>query len=354
MKSLTKNLLLLTATLLIIGLILEAGVRLTIGDSIVLFPRYHTSAQYGDWQIRRLRPDSEFLHTSLDGQWRFTTNSRGFRESREYSYDKPDNTFRVFVMGDSHTQGFEVRQAHTYARIIERSLTKQGITAEVINTGISGFSTAEALVLLENEGIRYQPDVVVLGFYANDFDDNIRSNLFSLTDEELVVNKKTYLPGVRILDIMNAIPPLRWLSEHSYAYSFVLNAGWNLGKQLLLSKEKAALQQEKAVTMEEADQHAQNLTLALLERMYRFCEQNDMQLVLLDIPRQAHETDTSQFNSSLPDFAEQPPAHIVINSEDVLSQYRGIAELFLPNGHRHISEFSHTLLGVAVANQLKP
>ena len=51
--------------------------------------------------------------------------------------------------------------------------------AEAINAGVSGFGTAEALAFLENEG-HYRPDVVVLGFYANDFEDNLKAGLFAL------------------------------------------------------------------------------------------------------------------------------------------------------------------------------
>ena len=67
-------------------------------------------------------------------------------------------------MGVSNTQGFEVRQEHTFSAVSERYLRREGTSAEVINAGVSGFSTAEALVLLENEGINDKPDVVVLGF----------------------------------------------------------------------------------------------------------------------------------------------------------------------------------------------
>ena len=40
-----------------------------------------------------------------DGQVTFRTNAAGFRNSREFAVPKPPHTFRVLVVGDSHTDG---------------------------------------------------------------------------------------------------------------------------------------------------------------------------------------------------------------------------------------------------------
>jgi len=88
---------------------------------------------------------------------------------------------------------------------------KQGYEAEVINAGVSGFITAEKLVFLENEGIKYKPDVVVLGFFANDYEDNIRACIFELKENgELMIRKKEYIPGVRIHNIIYFLPFTKW------------------------------------------------------------------------------------------------------------------------------------------------
>ncbi len=41
----------------------EIATRLLFGNQILLFPRYHTSAHYGEFTLRRLRPNYEFRHT---------------------------------------------------------------------------------------------------------------------------------------------------------------------------------------------------------------------------------------------------------------------------------------------------
>src|SRR5690606_23412702 len=128
----------------------------------------------------------------------------------------------------------EVRQQATYSAVLERALTARGIKAEVLNAGVSGFSTAEALVYLENEGWRYSPDVVVLGFFANDFEDNVKADLFRLAaDGSLVVNRLEHIPGVRIQNLIYAVPFVRWLGENSYLYSLAFNTTWSVFKTRL-------------------------------------------------------------------------------------------------------------------------
>src|SRR5262245_23571953 len=188
-SALLKRIYLVIGRLVISLLVAEHIVRLLFGDRIVLFPRFHDTASYGKYTIRRLRPNTTFWHHSVDGSWEFVTNSKGFRSDSEYSYDKPNGALRVLCLGDSNTQGFECHQDKTYSSVIQRFLGKSGVKAEVINAGVSGFSTVEALVFLENEGIKYSPNVVVLGYFANDADDNIKADLFRMNNGALVENK---------------------------------------------------------------------------------------------------------------------------------------------------------------------
>lgn len=314
---------------------------------MLLYPRYHTDASYGDYTLRRLRPNSVFWHTSPDGSWRFVTNSQGFRDDEDYAYEKPENVVRVLSLGDSHTQGFEARQDRTFSAVLERYLISHGIDAQVLNSGISGFGTAEQLAFLESEGIRYEPDFVVVALYGNDFEDNIKAGLFALQDGDLAPVKRKHIPGVQILNIINAVAPIRWLSENSYVYSFALNSAWSLGKQLLYSESAAKLKTEFAVASEELTDYKKDLMVRLITRMNAFSLKNGARLIVLDLPQTTDEA--GQIVPSLP--ADLAPvfaanSHAVIASEDVLGPYRHTAEFHVPNGQRHISEFTHLILGM--------
>lgn len=114
----------------------ETAARLLFKDQTVMFPRYHTDYRYGDYTLRGIRPGVKFWHTSVDGSWEFVTNRKGLRAAREFSYAKPAGVLRVLALGDSHTQGYEVRQEATYAAALERYLAARGVRAEVLNVGL--------------------------------------------------------------------------------------------------------------------------------------------------------------------------------------------------------------------------
>ena len=350
--------LLLVASVLVSCLLLEVGVRLFLGDDIVLYPRFHARAEYGEYTIRRLRPNARFRHRSMDGSWEFTINAQGFRAARDYSYDKPDGVLRVICVGDSQTEGFECRQDKTYAAVMERYFETHGQAAEVINAGVSGFSTAEALVFIDKEGMRYDPDAVVLGFFANDLDDNIKAGLFKMGEEGLVENRYEHIPGVNILDTIDRLPPLPWLSQNSYAYSSLFNTVWDIMKRRLLKKSESAMATEFAIKQEDVSEEVKRrkhlLGTALIERLYAVCRSNDVALVILDVP-QLPEKRGLPTRSSIPadllgSFAEN--SDMLIVSTDALADYEGVIDVFVPHGQRHISETTHMLLGVLTAKSI--
>lgn len=352
LKSRSINFLLLCVVVALCLGAAEIAARILYPKTL-LYPRYHTDASYADYTLRRLRPNSVFWHTSPDGSWKFVTNSQGFRDDEDYAYEKPKNVVRVLSLGDSHTQGFEVRQDRTFSEVLERYLSAQGITAQVLNSGISGFGTAEQLAFLENEGIRYDPDFVVVGFYGNDFADNIKAGLFALQDGNLATVKKKHIPGVKILNIINSVAPFRWLSENSYVYSIALNSAWSWGKRLLLGESEAQLKTEYAIASEEVTDYKKNLTLRLIERMNAFASQNGSRLIILDIPQMAAEA--GDIRPSVP--ADLMPAfsansYAFISSEDALGEYRPSAEFHVPSGQHHISKFTHFILGIEVGRAI--
>ena len=323
----------------------EVVVRAVFKERTVLFPRYHTEYRYGDYTLRGIQPKSEFWHTSADGSWKFVTNSKGLRDARDFPYAKPAGTLRVLALGDSHTQGYEVRQDATYAAVLERYLNAKGKKTEVLNAGVSGFSTAEAAAYLENEGHRYQPDVVVLGFYANDFEDNLKAGLFGLEGGKLVERKRSHIPGVRLQDLIYSIPGVKWLGENSYFYSVAFNTAWTHFKATSLAhaKEEAfdfAVPQKGAHSDYEVE-----LAAALIERMRGFCESRGMRFIVVDIPRRMAPYRAAQ---SIPAGLKAE----TIASSELLAPFQDAAEMHVAHGHNHISEFTHALIGVALGKRI--
>jgi len=92
----------------------------------------------------------------------FRTNSQGLRD-REYSIEKPDNTFRVAVVGSSFAlpSGVDIEQAfHT---LLENRLTEQyrPIRYEFINFAVGMYNPRQILATLELRALTYNPDLVL-------------------------------------------------------------------------------------------------------------------------------------------------------------------------------------------------
>lgn len=105
-------------------------------------------------------------------------NSDGFRD-REHTLETPANTLRIAVLGDSVTEARQVEADRRFTAVAEQSLSRcpalQGHNVEVFNFGVSGYGTAQELLALRHHVWKYEPDVVLLQFYAgNDMFNNHR------------------------------------------------------------------------------------------------------------------------------------------------------------------------------------
>ena len=95
-------------------------------------------------------------------------NEKGLRD-REHSYERQNDTERVLVLGDSFAWGYGVEESERFSQRLEDALD-----IEVINAGVSGYSTDQELLWYRNEGIKYETDLVILVIAGNDVGDNDR------------------------------------------------------------------------------------------------------------------------------------------------------------------------------------
>jgi lysophospholipase L1-like esterase len=108
----------------------------------------------------------------------YQINDAGFR-GQDISKTKPSGTQRVLCLGDSFTFGQGVKAGDTYAEQLQKILcspTAPGRKVEVINAGRCGYSTREELVVLQKEGLAFDPDLVILQLSDNDVQDHLRNH----------------------------------------------------------------------------------------------------------------------------------------------------------------------------------
>ena len=349
MTSVKKILYTFILFLLSIAVALLAGEGLIRGlykDKMVLFPRYFTDYWYGEYHMRRTRPTMKFTHKSVDGVFHFITNEKGFRNVDSTPYLKRPGELRVLVLGDSHTFGYEVNQQETYAAVAEKLLREKGFDATVINAGISGTGTAEQLVFLEQEGLRYDPDVVVMGFFSNDFDDNLKSSFFKLdVRDSLVIDKKEHLPGVKIQNFIYQFRWVHWLSENSYLYNFAFNTVWDLFKKRSLDQGKQVVDEMAVSTGEDISPYAFRLEQQLIKKLRSILKDNT-QLIIVDVPN--FDSSPSVPLQLVPTFKEA--ADTFFYTPAMQSELAALgATSHVLHGQRHMAPPLHKLLGEKIA-----
>lgn len=96
-------------------------------------------------------------------------NSFGFR-GREFSISKPDNTYRIVALGGSTTysQGVDDFE-NSYPSLLENHLRESGFDAvEVINAGVSGYTSHQNLINLQFRVLPLLPDLIIIYQGFND------------------------------------------------------------------------------------------------------------------------------------------------------------------------------------------
>lgn len=100
-------------------------------------------------------------------QIRSRLNPYGFND-KEHPFRKDPDVIRVAVLGDSFIWGVGVEDNVIWTNKLKRLLNQTGMKAEVLNWGKPGWSTLDEFQFLKSEGIRYDFDLLLVGFVVND------------------------------------------------------------------------------------------------------------------------------------------------------------------------------------------
>ena len=169
----------------------------------------------GEISLRLLDVSNEI---KTDENWyakNYTVNSWGHRSDQEYMLEKPEGKFRVLVLGDSMTAGLGIKNVkNTYPKKLEYYLNKKLEVPkfEIINTGHPAWSTDNELFDLFANGFKFQPDMVILGYFHNDIND------FRDSDSP----RADFLScDVGEIELISDKGPLKNLLKQSHLYKFV-------------------------------------------------------------------------------------------------------------------------------------
>ncbi len=97
-------------------------------------------------------------------------NQHGYRDY-EYSLKKPEGIFRILVLGDSQTFGHGIKDLKdTWVKKVEATLQKDGRNSniEVLSISGPGWNSDTHLYELFENGLKFNPDLVILAYAHND------------------------------------------------------------------------------------------------------------------------------------------------------------------------------------------
>ncbi len=141
----------------------------------------------------------------------FGINSFGM-VGQEHKLKKEQGTYRILVLGDSITeQNWYVEKLQEK---LNNSHQRLKYNFELWNGGVMGYQVNQYAAYLEHKGLKYNPDMVIIGFCLNDFE-----TLYWVLYKDGKGFTIFYNPAVELSKIF----PLNFfLFKHSYLYRFFI------------------------------------------------------------------------------------------------------------------------------------
>lgn len=144
-----------------------------------------------------LKPHSFCWRQSRDFKVSYQINSLGLRDE-EAELEKKEKR-RILMLGDSFTEGTGVKQEETFSVLLEKAL---GI--EVVNAGVSGYSTLQEYLWLKERGLKLQPDLIILNVNETDFSEAAKYHSIWKQSgyTNLRLDKPSFLASIRLVQLM--------------------------------------------------------------------------------------------------------------------------------------------------------
>lgn len=235
-------------------------------------------------------PNVRRYHSDHDFSVLVEQNSLGLRAPEEIRTARGNGDFRALVLGDSYVWGYGAGQADIF--------TNKGVHGrqdlELINMGVSGYGTDQALLLYRKSGNEFDVDAVVLVFTTyNDLANNLESNAYGYDKPYFTLDGELTLHDGHVRDSTLR----RWWTgflTHSRAATVVnngiLNLRWLISRSI--DDEEALAEARDQVRtpqpLREKDIKGLNLTAALIAQLRDEVEANGAQFQVVFVPFKPH------------------------------------------------------------------
>lgn len=298
-----------------------------------------------DDAAQMIQTDSELFwrltpHTKLPDQaWPFfgtIANGQSLREDHEIPLEKPAGEIRILFLGDSCTFGYGVAHDKTFVKVAQSLLQNKvtGGSVRCINAGVPGYTLFQGARRLVTEGLRLQPDLVVLNFGWNDY-----SSWDDLGDIEHHAHMQARQPP--------------GLLRHSHLARFVWSATSGPNKAPSSTEKRPRLLPEEFLeTLEKIHlmTQAQRIPLLILVWPMRDNTRPDVPPAM----RSPLQVEMIAFGQAHPLFMSPRVSGVLdlVPLGRKLVEDHGAADIYLDHGH--VNEKGHQAIGQAVADHLAP
>lgn len=153
-----------------------------------------------------------------DTVFRYVINELGYRE-RPMPRDSCPSAQRVFVIGDSFTEGNGTEYHRSWTRYLEASVKTRLPKADFFVCGISGLDPHYAWAALSQQLMAYRPSHVITTVNDSDFDEQIIRGGYSRFKNGGSVK---YLPAPWFLAVYRFSHIVRMIVHECYSYDYYL------------------------------------------------------------------------------------------------------------------------------------
>ena len=225
-------------------------------------------------------------------------NRFGWRD-KEWAIEKPKNTYRIAVLGDSFVEALQVESEFTFLKLTEEALKKKlNHNMELMNFGRSGYTQTEEFIILKNQVLQFSPDMVVLFFFpGNDISDISKKTTSEIIRPFYSISKN----GEFILDNSFTITRefklkkfINYFKHHSAIISFILER-YNLYRKneairFEINNKIGTMNNDNnihgylsllTIHPEEEYVNSYNINKALIQEMAKCCRENGIKFMLV-------------------------------------------------------------------------
>ncbi len=339
LSGLPGKLALLVASIALVLLATEAGVRLLARDSPSLLV---ADPVVGKRFLPGFTGRVYVPECNCDVDLRF--NRDGLR-GPDRPHQAPPGVKRVAVVGDSMVAAVATAEERTLASVLASRLraTRPDVGWEVMNAGVSSSSTGSELALYREVLAKYSPDVVVLVFWVGN---DLADNSAALTSAPRLYFDLDDQGRLKQLPFAFEPNPLgEWLDRHSRFYVWQ-KAALRQARATLRAASPALEPVELVFARPEpgAASHAWAITAALVAELAREVEARGSELLLVEAPAPAQiyddlwaELDARAAREGTPLQREHPDERLFALSRAASVPFLSLREAFRARAPHHDS-----------------